>query len=70
MLARQGLAADIRLERWDPSPQAWLDVRTELPGDAAAAEVPPGYERNPGRRRLRSLGALMTAISDGIGGDW
>jgi hypothetical protein len=70
VLAGQGLAADIRLERWDPSCQAWLDVRTELPGDAAAAEVPPGHERNPGRRRLRSAGALIAAIIDGIGGDW
>jgi hypothetical protein len=70
VLARQGLGADIRLERWDLSREAWLDVRTGLPADAAAADVLPGPGRSPGRRRLRSAGALIAAIIDGIGGDW
>jgi hypothetical protein len=70
VLARQGLGADIRLERWDPSREAWLDVRTGLPADVAAADVLPGRGRSPGRRRLRSAGALIAAIIDGIGGDW
>jgi hypothetical protein len=67
VLAEQGLAADFRLEQWDLSLQAWVDVRTEPPGDAAA-ELPSGHERNSGRRRLRSVGALIAAMIDGIGG--
>jgi hypothetical protein len=63
VLAQQGLAADVRLEWWDPSRGAWLDVR---PGDAATAELPSGHERNPGRRRLRSAGALIEAIIESI----
>jgi hypothetical protein len=62
VLAQQGLAADIRLDRWDPSRQAWLP-----PGDAAAAELPSGQDRDPGRRRLRAAGAVVTAIFDGLG---
>jgi hypothetical protein len=59
MLAQQGLAADIALERWDPSGQAWLP-----PGDIAAAELPSGPEDRPGRKRLRRAGALIAAIID------
>ena len=70
VLAEQGLAADIRLERWDPSRQAWVDVRTELPDDAAAPELPSGHERNPGWRRLRSAGALIAAIIEAIDNPW
>jgi hypothetical protein len=62
VLAQQGLAADIRLDRWDPSRQAWLP-----PGDAAAAELPPGQEHGPGRRPLRAVGAVVAAIFDGLG---
>ena len=62
VLAQQGLAADIRLERWDSAGQAWLP-----PGEAAAAELPSARERGPGRRRLRAAGALIAAIVDGIG---
>ena len=62
VLAQQGLAADIRLDRWDPSREAWLP-----PGDAAAAELPPGQEHDPGRRRLRAASAVVTAIFDGLG---
>ena len=62
VLAQQGLVADIRLERWDPSRQAWLP-----PSDAAAAELPSGQERDPGHRRLREVGAVVTAIFDGLG---
>lgn len=60
-LARQGLAADVRLDRWDPSRQAW-----ETPGDAAAAGLPPEQESNPGRKPLRTAGALIAAIIEGI----
>jgi hypothetical protein len=70
VLAEQSLAADIRLERWDLSRQAWVDPRTEPLGDATAAELPSGHERNPGRRRLRSAGALIAAIIDAIGDAW
>jgi hypothetical protein len=70
VLAEQGLAADIRLERWDLSRRAWVDVRTDQPGDATAPEVPPGHERNPGRRRLRSAGWVIAAIIDAISDGW
>jgi hypothetical protein len=65
VLAQQGIAVDIRLERWEPSRGAWLDVRS---GDAAAAEPPSGHEHSPGRRRLRSVGAVIEAIIESI--DW
>jgi hypothetical protein len=54
VLAQHGLAADIRLERWNPSRQAWLTS---------------GQQENPGRRRLRSAGALIAAVIDAIGAD-
>jgi hypothetical protein len=62
VLAQQGLAADIRVERWEPSLRTWL-----APGDTAAPEPPSGQERGPGRRRLRAVGAVITAMIDGIG---
>jgi hypothetical protein len=63
VVAQQGLAADIRLDRWDPSREAWLP-----PGDAAAAELPSAQEHDPHRRRrLRAAGAVVTAIFDGLG---
>jgi hypothetical protein len=61
VLAQRGLVADIRLDRWDPSSQAWLP-----PGDAAA-ELPSGQEHDPGHRRLRAAGAVVSAIFDGLG---
>ena len=62
VLAEQGLAADIRLDRWDPSRQAWLP-----PSDAAAAELPSGQADEPRRGRLRAAGAVVAAIFDGLG---
>jgi hypothetical protein len=62
VLARQGLVADIRLDRWDPSRQAWLP-----PSDAATAELTSGQEHHPGHRRLRAAGAVVSAIFDGLG---
>ena len=62
VLAEQGLAADIRVERWEPSCRAWLP-----PGDATAAGPPSGQERDPGRSRLRAAGAVIAAMIDGIG---
>jgi hypothetical protein len=62
VLARQGLVADIRLDRWDPSRQAWLP-----PSDAATAERASGQEHDPARRRLRAVGAMVSAIFDGLG---
>ena len=62
VLALEGLVAEIRLDRWDPSGQAWLP-----PGDAAAAELPSAQEHGPGRGRLRAAGAVVTAIFDGLG---
>ena len=62
VLARQGLVADIRLDRWDSSREAWLP-----PGDAATAELTSEQEHGPGRRRLRAAGAVISAIFDGLG---
>jgi hypothetical protein len=62
VLAEQGLVADIQLDQWDPSLEAWLPH-----GDAAAAELPSAQEPAPGRRRLRAAGAVVTAIFDGLG---
>lgn len=70
VLAEQGAAGDIRLERWDLSRQAWVDVRTELPDDVPASELPSGHEPNPGRRKLRSAGALIASVIDGISNAW
>jgi len=61
ILTQQGLTADIRLDRWDRSHQAWLPH-----GDAAAAELPSGREDDPRRRRLRVAGAVVTGIIDGL----
>ena len=63
VLAQQGLVADIRLDRWDPSRQAWL-----LANDAAAAELPSGEERDRGHRRLRAAGAVVMGILGGLDG--
>jgi hypothetical protein len=60
-LFQQGLTADIRSERWDPSRRAWLPG-----GDATAAELPAPPERGPGRKRLRAAGTVIGAIIDGI----
>lgn len=62
VLFRQGLAADIRIERWDPSSGAWLS-----PGDGTASELPSPQTRGQGRKRLRGAGAVIAAIIDGIG---
>jgi hypothetical protein len=70
VLAEQGLAAEIRLERWDLSRQAWVDTRAEPLGGAAAAELPAGRARNPGRRRPRSDGGLVGAIIGAIIDAW
>jgi hypothetical protein len=59
-LAHQGLAASTALEQWDASSQAWV-----LPG--GASELPSGQQQSPGRRRLRTVGALIAAIIDASG---
>ena len=58
VLALKRLTADIQLERWDPSGQAWL------PGGAAAVELP---ERHPRRRRRPGAWTVIMAILEGIG---
>ena len=63
VLAQQGLVAEIRLDRWDPSRRAWLP-----PGDAVAAELPSGQEHDPGHRRLRAAGAVVMGILGGLDG--
>ena len=53
-LAQQNLSADFRLERWDPSGQAWQDARAGAP-DCPVAELSTAQGDNPRRRRLRSV---------------
>jgi hypothetical protein len=60
VLAEQGLAADIRVERWDQSRRAWLP-----PGDTPA-ELPSEQERRHGRKYLNAAGTVIAAILDGI----
>jgi hypothetical protein len=62
VLAQQGLVAEIRLDRWDPSRRAWLP-----PGAAAAAELPSGQEDDPSKR-LRAIGTVVTGILQGLDG--
>ena len=62
VLAQQGLAADINVERWDPSRRAWL-----RPGDTPAAELPSEQERGHGRKYLHAAGTMIAALLDGIG---
>jgi hypothetical protein len=61
VLAEQAVAADIRLDQWDPSSEAWLPH-----GDAAPTEVPSGQQQDSGHRRLRSAGAVVMGILDGL----
>jgi hypothetical protein len=63
VLAQQGLVAEIRLDRWDPSRRAWLP-----PSAAAAAELPSGQEHDPGHRRLRAAGTVVMGILGGLDG--
>ena len=62
VLAELGTIAEVRVEGWDPVRRAWLPA-----GEAAAVDPPSGQERNPGRRRLRAVGAVIMAIMEGIG---
>jgi hypothetical protein len=62
VLAEQGLVADIRVERWDPSRRAWLP-----PGDAAGADPAPEQEPGPGRKGMLAAGNVIAAIIDGMG---
>ena len=59
VLAEQGLAGDIRMERWDLSRKAWVDVRTELPADVDV--------NTPGRRLFSRAGNLIVAMFQGMG---
>jgi hypothetical protein len=62
VLAQSGLAADIHVERWDPSRRAWLP-----PDETPAAELPADQERSHGRKYLHAAGTVIAAILDGIG---
>lgn len=61
VLAQQNLSADFRLERWDPSGEAWRDARAGAP-DRVVGELPAAHEDKPGRH-LRSA---ATALIDGV----
>jgi hypothetical protein len=59
VLAEQGLAGDIRIERWDLSRKAWVDARTGLPADVDV--------NTPGRRLLSRVGNMIIGIFQGMG---
>jgi hypothetical protein len=70
VLAQQNLSADFRLERWDPSGEAWRDARAGAP-DGVVAGLPAAHEDNPGQGRLRSAataltGSVVQAVIDGM----
>jgi hypothetical protein len=69
VLAQQNLSADFRLERWDPSGQAWRDAPAGAPNGAVAG-LPEAHEDNPRRGRLRSasglIGSVVQAVIDSI----
>ena len=62
VIAQQSLSADVRLERWDPSSQAWQDVQAGAP-DGVVAGLSAAQEDNPRRGRLRSaFGAVLGVL--------
>ncbi len=64
VLAEQGLSADIRLDRWDPSGQAWRDARSAAPEQDAA---PPAADAgSPGPMSSPTADAIGTVISGGL----
>jgi hypothetical protein len=66
VLAQQGLSADIRLDRWDPSDQVWRNARSDEPEQDAAA--PAADAGSPGRAPMSSamVEALGTMIAGGL----
>ena len=70
VLAQQGLSADIRLERWDPSGRAWRDARSSEPEqDAAPSAADAG---SPGQAPMPSamaeaLGTVISGCLDVLG---
>jgi hypothetical protein len=68
VLAQQGLSADFRLDRWDPSGQVWRDARSSEPEqDAAPLAADAG---SPGRVPWSwdMVDALSTVISGALDG--
>jgi len=64
--AQQGLSADIRLDRWDPSDQVWRDAQSNEPEqDAAPLAADAG---SPGHVPMPSamVEALATMIMGGL----
>lgn len=70
VLAQHGLSADIRLDRWDPSGQAWRDARSGAPEqDAAALAADAG---SPGSvpmtaEMVEALAHMISGVIDLIG---
>jgi hypothetical protein len=66
VLAQQGLSADIRLDRWDPSGQAWRDARSSEPEQDAA---PPAADAgSPGSVPVPMPSAMAEALGTVISG--
>ena len=64
VLARQGLIADIRLDRWDPIGQVWRNARSHEPEqDAAPLAADAG---SPGPMPSAMVEALAAMIAGGL----
>ncbi len=64
VLAQQGLSADVRLDRWDPSDQVWRNARSNEPEqDAAPLASRAG---SPGPMPSAMVEALATMIASGL----
>ena len=70
VLAQQGLSADVRLDRWDPSDQVWRDARSDVPehdaGPLPADAGNPGYVPMPSAA-AEALATMIVAGVDVIG---
>jgi hypothetical protein len=65
VLAEQGLSADIRLDRWDPSGQVWRDAQSNDPEHAASQTVEAGSSGDVPMSSAMSE-ALGTVIAGGL----
>ncbi len=64
VLAQQGLSADIRLDRWDPSDQVWRNARSNEPEQDAAPLA--SHAGSPGPMPSAMIEALATMIASGL----
>jgi hypothetical protein len=68
LLAQQGLSADIRLERWDPSDRAWRSARSNEPEqDAAPLASRAGSPGPMPPAMVEALATMIAGVLDFIG---